>query len=168
MSVAYNGLSAWLCLMLCRIDGQLFQSLECSPRTAPDKADRCHKVFICAAVINWITQKEPVPPSYQDKPWGVPRYPGTDWTTLVGDSSIPGPRPVRALGSLGGDAHPGSLVPGSLHLGRLGNSGEDLQRSNASVRSTPESKNYATGSAGTSIGQERSEDEPDDRQHVES
>lgn len=128
------------------------------------KADNYHLVFICAAVINWITQKEPAPPSYQDKPWGVPRYPGTDWTTLVGDSSIPGPRPVKALGSLGGDAHPGSLVPGSLHLGRFGNSGEDLHESNASVKSAPESDNYATGSEWTSIRQNRTERESEDRQ----
>jgi len=85
----------------------------------------------------------------------------------VGDSSIPGPRPVRALGSLGGDAHPGSLVPGSLHLGRFGNSGEDIQQSNASVKSTPERKDYATGSEGTSIRQGRREDESEDRQQGE-
>lgn len=130
-------------------------------------ADYCCIVFICAAVINWITQKEPAPPSYQDKPWGVPRYPGTDWTTLVGDSSYPGPRPVRALGSLGGDAHPGSLVPGSLHLGRFANSGEDLQESNVSIKSAPESKNYATVSEGTSIRHDRKEGESEDRQHGE-
>lgn len=120
------------------------------------KADKW-TVFICAAVIYWITQKEPAPPSYQDKPWGVPHHRGTDFTTLVGNSSMPGPRPVRAFDSVGGDAHPGSLVPGSLHLGRFGNSGEDLQESNMSVKSAPESKVDATGSEGTSIRQDRSE-----------
>lgn len=121
------------------------------------EADRWNPVFICAAVIYWITQKEPAPPSYQDKPWGVPNRRGTDFTTLVGDSTIPGPRPVRAFDGFGSDAHPGSLVPGSLHLGRFGNSGEDLQESNMSVKSAPESKVDATGSEGTSIRQDRSE-----------
>lgn len=75
---------------------------------------------------------------------------------------------MRALGSLGGDAHPGSLVPGSLHLGRFANSGENLQESNASIKSAPESKNYATVSEGTSIRHDRKEGESEDRQHGES
>ncbi|KAG6359227.1 hypothetical protein INS49_012748 [Diaporthe citri] len=142
VSIGYDGLSAWLCLMLCRID-----------------------VFICAAVIYWITQKEPAPPSYQDRPWGVPNYRGTDFTTLVGNSSMPGPRPARAFDGVGGDAHPGSLVPGSLHLGRFGNSGEDLQESHMSVKSAPESQVCATGSDETSIRQDRSDVECEIRQH---
>lgn len=121
------------------------------------EADCCNPVFICAAVINWITQKESSPPSYQDKPWGVPNYRGTDFTTLVGNSSMPAPQAVRAFDSIGGDAHPGSLVPGSMHLGRFGNSGEDLQESNMSVKSASESKVDVTGSEGTSIRQDRSE-----------
>lgn len=78
---------------------------------------------------------------------------------------MPGPRRVRTFDSVGGDAHPGSLVPGSLHLGRFGNSGEDLQESNMSVKSTPDSKICATGSEGTSIRQDRSEVECEVRQH---
>lgn len=73
---------------------------------------------------------------------------------------------MRAFNSVGGDAHPGSLVPGSLHLGRFGNSGEDLQESNVSVKSAPESKVYATGSEETSIRQDRSDVESEVRQHV--
>lgn len=129
------------------------------------EADYCNLVFICAAVINSITKKEPTPPSYQDKPWGVPRYRGTDFTTLVGNSSMPAPQPVRAFDSMGGDAHPGSLVPGSMHLGRFGNSGEDLQESSMSVKSASESKVDATGSEGTSIRQDRSEVGCESREH---
>lgn len=70
-----------------------------------------------------------------------------------------------AFDRLGADAHPGSLVPGSLHLGRFANSGEDLQESNMSVKSTPENKVYATGSEGTSIRKDRSEGESEVGEH---
>lgn len=72
---------------------------------------------------------------------------------------------MRTFDSVGGDAHPGSLVPGSLHLGRFGNSGEDLQESNMSAKSAPESKVDATGSEDTSIRQDRSDGECEVRQY---
>lgn len=72
---------------------------------------------------------------------------------------------MRAFDRLSADAHPGSLVPGSLHLGRFANSGEDLQESNMSVKSTPENKVYATGSEGTSIRHDRSEGEYEVGEH---
>ncbi|KAK2615769.1 hypothetical protein N8I77_002497 [Diaporthe amygdali] len=133
LSIAYDGQAAWLCLMLCRIDA-----------------------FICAAVVNWITQKEPAAPNSQDKPWGVPKSRGTGFTTLVGNPSIPGHPHVRSFEGVGGDAHPGSLVPGSLHLGRYGNSGEDLQQSSMSIKSAPESNNaYTRESEEMSVHEDR-------------
>lgn len=129
--IVRNGSSAWLCLMLCKVDRK-------SPyfwivtRGSADKLTNVHTVFICSAVVYWVTERDGVCDKRRvgHRQWTPARghadactkVPGSCCSGLQGTTLFTGSLATGATGHRGRqifipEIHPGDLVPGSMYLG---------------------------------------------------
>lgn len=105
-------------------------------------------VFICAIILHWITHRDTFGSDCKQmyrrrRPWGTARaHPvdacskvpglccsGLQGTTLLTSCAVPGPSRARDADILTHHVHPGSLVPGSMYFGRVGQSVENISTS---------------------------------------